>query len=191
MQTYAQLLHQVKRICRGAARARHRQGRPHHDLHAAVSGVDRADAGDGAHRRDPLGRVRRLRRAGARRPHRGERLARWCSPPTSPTARARTCRCCRSSRRRLQRSAAASVERVVVLAARRRRRRAPRSRPVVGRRSCSAARARTSSHAVDGGQRAGLHPRDLRHDRQTEAGDPHPRRLSGPHRHAWAAGASA
>ena len=37
--------------------------------------VDRADARDGAHRRDSLGGLRRVRREGARRSHPGERLA--------------------------------------------------------------------------------------------------------------------
>ena len=45
------------------------------------------------------------------------------------------------------------------------------------------ARRRTVRRArADGGERAGLHPRHVRHDRQAEAGDSHPRRLSGPHR---------
>ena len=34
----------------------------------------------------------------------------------------------------------------------------------------------------DGSQRAGLHPRDVRHHRETEARRSHPRRLPGPHR---------
>ena len=43
----------------------------------------------------------------------------------------------------------------------------------------------------DGGQRAGVHPRDLRHDGQAEAGGPHPRRLPGAHPRHGPLGASA
>ncbi len=54
----------------GAGRSRGRQGRPGHHLHADDSRGDRGDAGLRAHRRDPFGGFRRLRRQGARHPHR-------------------------------------------------------------------------------------------------------------------------
>ena len=43
------------------------------------------------------------------------------------------------------------------------------------------ARALGCAHARDGGERAGVHPRHVGHDRQAEAGGPHPWRLPGPH----------
>ena len=45
-----------------------------------------------------------------------------------------------------------------------------------------ARRRHSGAHTADGGQRAGLHPRDVGHDRQAEAGGSHARRLPGPHR---------
>ena len=59
----------------GAARARPPQRRSADDLHADVARGDRPDARHGPHRRDPLGRLRRLRCARARRTHSGQRLA--------------------------------------------------------------------------------------------------------------------
>ena len=55
---------------RGARGARGRQGRPGHHLHADGARGAGRDARLRAARRDPLGRLRRLRRAGARGPHR-------------------------------------------------------------------------------------------------------------------------
>ena len=69
-------LHLRPRCCRGAtarrhaARPRRRQGRPRHPLHADGAGGGDRHAGLRAHRRHPFGGVRRLRRQGARHPHR-------------------------------------------------------------------------------------------------------------------------
>ena len=55
---------------RHAARLRRREGRPRHHLHADGAGGGVRDACLRAHRRHPFGGVRRLRRQGARHPHR-------------------------------------------------------------------------------------------------------------------------
>ena len=55
---------------RHPAGLRRRQGRPRHHLHADGPGGGGRDARLRAHRRDPLGGVRRLRGQGARHPHR-------------------------------------------------------------------------------------------------------------------------
>ena len=55
---------------RHAARSRRRQGRPRHPLHADGAGGRDRDARLRAHRRHPFGRVRRLRGARTRDPHR-------------------------------------------------------------------------------------------------------------------------
>ena len=59
------------------AQPQRQQGRPRHHLPADDPGGRLRDAGLRAHRRDPLGGVRRLLARLARRPHRGLRLAKW------------------------------------------------------------------------------------------------------------------
>ena len=54
---------------RHAARLRRREGRPRHHLYARGAGGGVCDARLRAHRRHPLGGVRRLCREGARHPH--------------------------------------------------------------------------------------------------------------------------
>ena len=63
--TYAELLHEVADPCRDAAGLRRRKGRPRHPLHADGAGSAVRHVCLRAHRRDPFGRVRRLRREGA------------------------------------------------------------------------------------------------------------------------------
>ena len=60
---------------RSAARTRRASRRSPHDLHADDARGDSVDAGDRPHRRHPLGRLCRLRRAGARGPDRRQRFA--------------------------------------------------------------------------------------------------------------------
>ena len=74
--TYAELLLQVRRIAAGLRGLGIGRGDRITIYMPPCPGVDRADAGHGSHRRDSFGRVRRVRRARAWRPHRGERVAR-------------------------------------------------------------------------------------------------------------------
>ena len=60
------------------------QGRPRHPLHADDSRGGVRHAGLRAHRRDPFGGVRRIRRAGTRHPDRGcDAEGRSCPPPAA------------------------------------------------------------------------------------------------------------
>ena len=127
----------------------------------------------------------------ARRPDRGERLAaRLHRRRHLPQGQGRR-RSSRSSTTRCDAGAAATsstssscgaAPRPTAAASRRRARlgRLPRG-------AATGSRARTRTMEAE---RAGLHPRDLRHDRQAEAGRPHARRLPGPHRQHGPLGAS-
>ena len=88
--TYAQLLHEVKRLAAALRGLGVGKGDRITIYMPTVARSDRADAGDGAHRRDSLGRLRGLRREGARRSHSRPAARGASSRPTSPTARART-----------------------------------------------------------------------------------------------------
>ena len=68
--TYAQLLHEVKRVSAALRGLGVAQGRSHHDLHADLARKPiMLMLAVRPHRRDPLGRLRRLRRAGPWRSH--------------------------------------------------------------------------------------------------------------------------
>ena len=88
--TYAELTDEVKRLANVLEGPRHRRGRPRRDLHADDPRGDRRDARGRPHRRDPLGRVRRVLRRQPARPHRRRRARSSSSPPTAATARARS-----------------------------------------------------------------------------------------------------
>ena len=79
--TYAELRDEVARFAGALARARRRQGRPRHHLHADGAGGGDRDAGLRADRRRALGGVRRLRRQRARHPHRRRQAEGRSSPP--------------------------------------------------------------------------------------------------------------
>ena len=74
--TYRELHDEVCRFANVAEDARRQEGRPRHHLPADDPGGGLRDARLRAHRRDPLGRVRRLLAGLARRPHRRLRLDR-------------------------------------------------------------------------------------------------------------------
>ena len=179
-----------KRVAAALRGLGHRQGRPRRHLHADLRRGDRADAGGGADRRDPLGRLRRLRRRRAGRADRaaGARAV-FAADITYRKGKDVPLkgivddggRGSGRARRAGRRAASAAPSAVPMtagrdltwdefLALRRRPRRRPRR---------------------DGGQRARVHPRDVRHDRQAEARGAHPRRLPGLHPQHGAAGCSA
>ena len=175
---------------RRPARPRHRQGRPRRDLHADLPRGDRADARGRPHRRRSTGRLRRLRRGRAGRAH----------PPGGRAGRLRRRRHLSQGQGRAAEGDRRRGGRAGAPTRRARRRPAPRRRrtcrctagrdldlgrvPGAGRRPGRDARG-------DGGERARLHPGDLGHDRQAEAGRAHPRRLPGLHPRAWAKWCSA
>ena len=115
--TYAELRDRVARAGRRAGGARRRQGRPGHHLHADGARGAGGDAGLRPARGDPLGGVRRLRRARARGADRRRRRRRRSSPPPaasspagwSPTSRWSTPRSsmARAQARLLHRSSSA------------------------------------------------------------------------------------
>ena len=117
-----------------------------------------------ADRRDPLGRVRRLRRGRARRPHPSPAARGWSSPPTSPTARATTSPARRSSRRVRGERQRRLVERVVVLRAADAAPELAAARDLDWDDFLAAATGQSSTSRGDGGERARLHPRHVGHD---------------------------
>ena len=98
-------------VCRFAnvlQQPRRQEGRPRHHLHADDPRGGLRDARLRAHRRDPLGGVRRLLAGLARRPHRGLRSRRSSSPPTRACAAAARCRSRPTSTRPSRKVATAS-----------------------------------------------------------------------------------
>ena len=86
--TYRELHDEVCRFANRAQGAGRQEGRPRHHLHADDPGGGLRDARLRAHRRDPLGGVRRLLAGQPRRPHRRLRAPRSSSPPTRACAAA-------------------------------------------------------------------------------------------------------
>ncbi len=95
---------------RDAARSRRRQGRPCHPLHADGAGGGDRHAGLRAHRRRPLGRVRRLRRARIGDPHRRRQAE--SDPLRQLRHRARPHRALQAAARRSDHAGAAQARRV-------------------------------------------------------------------------------
>ena len=85
---------------RTPSRPRRQEGRPGRHLHADDPRAAGRDAGLRPHRRAAHGRVRRLQRRCAGRPHRRRGVHAWSSPPTAATARAPPCRSRRARTRR-------------------------------------------------------------------------------------------
>ena len=145
--------------------------------------ADHPDAGDGAHRRDPLGGLRRLRRearsATASRAS-GSRLVFTADVTYRKGKDVRAAS--RSSTRRSTVGGGVGRARGRARARSVRRRRRSADATSSGTTSSRAATgSRATSHG-DGGERAGLHPRDVRHDREAEARRSHARRLPGARR---------
>ena len=155
---------------RRAAGPRRRQGRPRHHLYADGAGGGDRHARLRAHRRHPFRRVRRLRRAGARHPHR-RRASRSSSsrPPaaSSPAASSPTSRCStrRSSSRRHKPQYGADPAAAAMSQATLRR----RPRPRLGERGRRRQGARPRGRLRAGRRhRSALHPLHLRHDRPAQ-----------------------
>ena len=129
-----------------------------------------------AHRRHPLGRVRRLLAGLARRPHRRLRLATSSSPPTRACAAAARFRSRPTPTRRSTRPR--GVKTVHRRAPHRRRRR--HGRPAATSGYDEIAEGRAGRLPARGDERRGpaVHPLHLRLDRQAEGRAAHHRRLS-------------
>ena len=174
--TYRELYERGMPLRQCAPQARRKEGRPRHDLHADDPGGRGRDARLRPHRRDPLGRVRRVLARIAGGPHRGLRLhdrdhgrrrRAWRKEDPAEGECRRGDRCARARRQE-------------------RRRRSPDRRPGrLGRwarpalRGNHRGRARGLRARADERGRPALHPLHLRLDRKTEGRAAHERRLSG------------
>ena len=106
--TYGRMLSEVQIARRHAARLRRQERRRRHPLYADGAGSGVRHAGLRAHRRHPLGGVRRLRAQGARHPHR-RRASRSSSCRRAAASKAPAS--CRTSRCSTKRSSSPSTSR--------------------------------------------------------------------------------
>ena len=176
--TYWDLYREVGRVRQRAQAARRAQGRPRRDLPADDSrGRDR-DARLRAHRRGPLGGVRRLLRRIAARPDQRRAGQSCSSPPTAAIAAARSLPLKRIADEALERLPDASSTWWWCSGAPARRRRSVRHdaggpRPLVAP-ALDAASAAHVRAGADGRRGPALHPLHLGHHRESRRGSSTP-----------------
>ena len=173
--TYAELHARGLQVRQCPEIARHSERRPRGDLHADDSRSRRGHARLRAHRRDSFGRVRRVQRRFAGRPHQRFRHAKCSSPPTFRCAAAKAFRSRPSPMRPCKKRP--SIEKVVVV----KRNDEPcnfdrRPRRLVSRIDGQGLRGLPAGK--DECRGFSVHPLHLRLDRQTQGRRPQHRRLS-------------
>ena len=178
--TYAQLLRRGGAARGGPARPGHRAGRPDHHLHADLPRGDHADAAPAP----AIGAIHSVVFAGFGAGALGDRIRASGSRlvfTADITYRKGKDVPLKGIVDEALRRTAPTVEQVIVC------RRGGADPPMTDGRDVAwdeflqRATGQDGGHVAHGGERAGLHPGDLRHDGQAQAGRPHPRRLPGPH----------